>query len=470
MTVSCFFAPGAAVGRALLISGVWAAGAFALGGTVRNGAGTPVSGALVSLASDTTLRQTTDSTGTFALNVASAVFDPGFSATGETPARISVRDGRVRFVLGTPVREARLTLFSSEGARRFDAVLGALGAGPHEVAVPALASRLHYLRVSLDGVPFVKQLVPSGHGPTVRPVVSVARATPSARVSATVDTVVVRKGGYPVLKTPIESYARADLVLTLRRDTVALLPAITDYSANGPFATVVEANVGPENAYTIIRPETLGANGFLHAPIIYGHGINAQVSGFTGFLRNVASHGFVIIARNVLTGGPNNAANTAAMNNGLNWILQQNATPGSIYQGKLATDRAAAMGYSVGGTAAVDIGGHPALRTVVSIHGHISSAVQRGPLLQTSGTLDNVGLPMQQQTFANSTVQTFLGTVTGANHGYIQSNNGGAQRPAIVAWLRYWLYYDQGAKPYFYGNACVMCVAPWENPQRKHWE
>jgi hypothetical protein len=36
--------------------------------------------------------------------------------------------------------------------------------------------------------------------------------------------------------------------------------------------------------------------------------------------------------------------------------------------------------------------------------------------------------------------------------------------------LRYWIYNDQGAKHYFYGNDCVMCVAPWTNPQRKNWQ
>jgi len=63
--------------------------------------------------------------------------------------------------------------------------------------------------------------------------------------------------------------------------------------------------------------------------------------------------------------------------------------------------------------------------------------------------------------------------VTGADHGYIQQimngQQGGVERPAIIAWLRYWIYNDQGAKHYFYGSDCVMCAKPWENPQRKNW-
>ena len=64
----------------------------------------------------------------------------------------------------------------------------------------------------------------------------------------------------------------------------------------------------------------------------------------------------------------------------------------------------------------------------------------------------------------------FLGTVTGANHGYIQNDNGGVQRPAIAAWLRLRLYNDAGGRGYFYGTTCTLCVAPWENPLRKNWD
>jgi hypothetical protein len=73
-------------------------------------------------------------------------------------------------------------------------------------------------------------------------------------------------------------------------------------------------------------------------------------------------------------------------------------------------------------------------------------------------------------TYQMSQVQTFLGTVMGADHGYIQQNNGGVERPAIIAWMRYWIYNDAGAKHFFYGDDCVMCTAPWVNPQRKNWQ
>jgi hypothetical protein len=348
--------------------------------------------------------------------------------------------------------------------------------GAHEVTIPGWSPGVYYLRISLDGFSVHMPLIHLGEGGFAQASMSASRTVPAlARMSAAaaaVDTLLVRKTGFASVKSPVTAYDQTGLAVVMNADTggVSTLPPITDYTANGPFTPVVEANVGPGKAYTIYRPDPLGKDGFVHSPIIFGNGTGMQISASAGMLKIIASHGFVIIGCNILNGGPNNPASNTAMTNGLNWILEQNGVAGSIYQGKLAVKRAASMGYSVGGTAAVDIGSHAALLTVVSIHGHVSTTVLHGTLLQTSGDKDNVGLPMQQQTFANSKVPTFLGTVVGADHGYIQQNNGGVERPAIVAWLRYRLYNDTGAKPYFYGDDCIMCKAPWTNPQRKNWQ
>jgi hypothetical protein len=250
----------------------------------------------------------------------------------------------------------------------------------------------------------------------------------------------------------------------------SMLPPITDYSALGPFATTIDRNTGPNGSYTIFRPQMLGQNGFLHAPIVFGPGIGQQVTVHTTMLTNFASHGFVVVGCPVLSGGPGDAGNRMTMLNGLNWIVAQNTTQGSMYAGKLYADHAVSMGFSVGGTSAVEIGGERAVATVVSIHGHRATAALHGPMLQTTGTEDSVGMPLQQATYDMSQVQTFLATLTGAPHGYIESNGGGEQRPAIVAWMRLFIYGDTGARRYFYGNDCVLCTTPWQNPQRKNWQ
>lgn len=246
------------------------------------------------------------------------------------------------------------------------------------------------------------------------------------------------------------------------------LPPTDDYSEPGPFETTSDSGVGPGGAYKVFRPATLGEDGFLHAPIIFGPGINQTVDVHTQMLTNFASHGFVVVGTPVLDEGPGGDQNRQKLLDGLHWILAQNDEPG-LYQGKIWTDHAISMGFSVGGTSAVEVGGEESIVTVVSIHGHTATAELHGTMLQTTGTGDTVGMPLQQNTYDDSQVPTFLATLTGASHGYIEQNGGGEERPAIVAWMRYWVYGDEGAYGYFFGEDCTLCQDPWENPQRKNW-
>lgn len=272
-----------------------------------------------------------------------------------------------------------------------------------------------------------------------------------------------------------ETLDSVDMTAPAPSDTTgSMLPPTDDYSDFGPFETTSLANTGPDGTYTIVRPQMLGADGFLHAPITFGPGTGMQVSQMMGLLERIASHGFVIIGR-ALEGGPRDPVTRMRMTAGLDWIIEQNATAGSDFEGKLDVEHAVAMGYSVGGTGAVEIGGHEAIATVVSIHGHQAQGELRGPLLLMGGTEDVMsnGDSWLAPTFADSQTQTFFSLVAGADHGYIQGTHGGVpggvETPAMIAWLRYWIYGDEAAKRYFEGDGCVMCKDPWSNPQRKNW-
>jgi hypothetical protein len=85
----------------------------------------------------------------------------------------------------------------------------------------------------------------------------------------------------------------------------------------------------------------------VHAPIIFGPGIGGSVASMMNLLQRIASHGFVIIGRQ-LDGGPNNPENNRRMIAGLDWLIAQNTTAGSTFEGKLDVQHAASMGYSVG--------------------------------------------------------------------------------------------------------------------------
>ena len=73
------------------------------------------------------------------------------------------------------------------------------------------------------------------------------------------------------------------------RDAASRLPPTADYSGFGPLRTDSENNTGPDGTYTIVRPETLGKDSFLHAPIIFGPGIGGSVESMMNLLQRIPS-------------------------------------------------------------------------------------------------------------------------------------------------------------------------------------
>jgi len=250
------------------------------------------------------------------------------------------------------------------------------------------------------------------------------------------------------------------------------LPPTSDYGARGPFAVQQVNSTGPTGQYTMFRPTTLGANGFKHPPTTWGNGITTTPTSYVELLSTFASHGFVVIA--------SNSSNVTAdlMSQGLDWLIQQNAAAGD-FQGKLATNCAVTIGYSLGGGAAVTSGSHAGVVTTVSFHGLQGTAENlHGPLFLLTSTNDGfvTKAGYVQPTYDRSTkVPTLMATleVAGAasfNGHLIPIGDAGQERAPAVAWLRYWVYGDQGARNYFFGDTCTLCASPWTDIQRKNYD
>jgi hypothetical protein len=59
-------------------------------------------------------------------------------------------------------------------------------------------------------------------------------------------------------------------------------------------------------------------------------------------------------------------------------------------------------------------------------------------------------------------IGTVLGATFGACGGDIE------EHAPTIAWLRYWVCSDKGAKSYFFGSDCTLCgKSPWNADQRK---
>ena len=249
-----------------------------------------------------------------------------------------------------------------------------------------------------------------------------------------------------------------------------MLPAASDYSKAGPFRTMTQASQGPGNNYTIYRPEPLGMNGFVHSPLIFGPGIATScapgggLNVYTSLLNHLASHGFVTICVNSLTGGPSAPANTKAMQEGLEWLIAQNSQAG-IFQNKLAVDRAIAMGYSIGAGGSIQLSSHKAIMTSVIIHDHSTQGDPHGPVLVITGTEDVIA--QVRMSHASMSEAPALLVALPIGHLDVPGEIGASGRyvAPITAWLRYWVNGDQDAKRYFWGDNCEMCKSPWIKPE-----
>ena len=248
------------------------------------------------------------------------------------------------------------------------------------------------------------------------------------------------------------------------------LPPIDDYSKNGPFTATTIDNTGPDGQYTMVRPRDLGKDGFKHPLATWGNGITTTPALYPGLLNAIASHGFVIIASNSST------VTAAMLTSGLDWLIQQNDQAGEL-QGKLDVMRAVTIGYSLGGGAAVDSGKHPAVIATVSWHGLPGAAeALRGPLLLITSTHDGFVTKagyVQPCYNRSSKVPTIMATLevdeAASFNGHLYPlGDAGVERAPAIAWLRLWVYGDQGARKYFYGPDCLLCKGEWTDIQRKN--
>jgi hypothetical protein len=267
------------------------------------------------------------------------------------------------------------------------------------------------------------------------------------------------------------------------------LPPASDYSQPGPFADAkVFNNVGPNSNYTLFRPDaSLGKDGFKHAIVAWGNGISTTPDMYTDTLTLIATHGFVIIAVNDTT------VEEPAMSAGLDWLAQQNDADGPM-KGKLDVSKEATIGYSWGGGASIDTAHRPNVLCTASLHGMPprnadAFTSMHAPLLLFTSTGDSFVTASQYVTpnYMKSTVQTFYATLddSTAGHLYVADPSAGVclgaaiglgdcrgakdERAPAIAWLRLWVYGDQDAKKFFFGDDCSLCGKPWTMPQRKNW-
>lgn len=241
-------------------------------------------------------------------------------------------------------------------------------------------------------------------------------------------------------------------------------------------------------AHVVYRPQHLDRLGAHRLGVVlWGNGgCSDDGAGARFHLSEIASHGFVVIAPGEVLSGPGAppprprepglavTTTSADVLAGLDWILAENARPGSPYFGKIDANAVAAAGHSCGGLQALELAADPRVRTALihnsgvfndganPIRGLVvdKSMLQRihVPLLYVLGGPSDIAYANGVDDFDRLTqVPAALVTADVGHGGTFGEPNGGAAASIAVNWLKWRLQGDRAAAQQFLGAQCGLC-------------
>jgi pimeloyl-ACP methyl ester carboxylesterase len=236
-------------------------------------------------------------------------------------------------------------------------------------------------------------------------------------------------------------------------------PVETLYAARGPYRTFMDPATGPGGDYYLFLPRKI-VQGTRRYPIItWGNGTFGLPQNYLELLDHLASHGFVVIAaRDFFTG------TGEAMIQGVDWLLQQNADPGSPLYGTLDPAAVGATGHSQGGQGTINAGNDPRVACTAPVQG-VAGDVEglQGPVFALAGENDRV-VPAQSvadEIYRPARVPSVLAVLRGSGH-LEPLGDGGRYRGYLTAWFAACLRGDPLALQAFL-DPCTLCDNPdWE--------
>lgn len=279
----------------------------------------------------------------------------------------------------------------------------------------------------------------------------------------------------------------------------------------GPYAVTVLAEPALMT-HTVYRPADLAALKGEKLPIVaWGNGAcsNAGLL-FQVYLRQVASHGYLVIAS-----GPKDApmpAFRSGAGDGLeepdpgsgiqsaqtkdedllkavDWAIMENARTDSPLYGKVDTDKVAVMGQSCGGLQATWAAADPRVDTAIIWNSGTFSPGASSPALSLSkankDSLAKFHTPVAyfpggpaDLAYGNSvddfnrvtTVPVFFGSLNVGHGGTFHQEGGGWFGEVGVAWLDWRLKGSAEAAKYFAGADCRLCTNPVWEVRKKNME
>lgn len=258
-------------------------------------------------------------------------------------------------------------------------------------------------------------------------------------------------------------------------------PPVTDFNADGPYKPTTLTGVGPGNAATVYMPMEPAPAGAKNPIIAWMSGGGTSHEGYA-LLPHLASHGFVIIAPDVVPGIGEEVMLGQQMIAGIDWLIAENGRDGSQLKDRLDVNKVAAMGYSMGSLATFTIANDPRLTTTVHISGgnmeptrvenlHAPAAFLCGipgddSCNILSGDCDIAGANCATD-FMNATTPVFYGVFSYGHLGVLTPPYLDQIYELTTAWLRYKLMDDMTLEARFVGTDCAYCKDPnWKVQQK----
>jgi hypothetical protein len=222
------------------------------------------------------------------------------------------------------------------------------------------------------------------------------------------------------------------------------------YAARG----LLETSQSSIPGYDLFYPTDMTAGA--HPIITWGNGTFAIPDFYQGLLDHLASYGFVVIASTSMFTGSGKE-----MLGGVDWLIDENGRPGSLFFNQIDTGRVGATGHSQGGGGTINAGTDPRITCTAPIEPTPGRVVDlQGPMFLVAGSEDSI-VPaswVTASTYEPALVPTVYGIAQGADH-LTPLADGGMLRGYLTAWFCAALMDHEDAWEAFFGEGenCEIC-------------
>ncbi|MGW5266120.1 ricin-type beta-trefoil lectin domain protein [Microbispora sp. NPDC004025] len=248
-------------------------------------------------------------------------------------------------------------------------------------------------------------------------------------------------------------------------------PAAAAVGGSGPYPADYETSTSLPN-HTIYRPGTLPSE---KLPIfVWGNGgCSANGTGQLNFLREIASHGFLVIA----SGSPNGSGSTTSqmLTQSIDWAVAENSRQGSKYNGRLDTSKIAVGGWSCGGLEAYAVSNDSRVTTTTIFSSGLLNdsddyQLRRltKPIAYFIGGPSDIAYPNAMDDWGKlpAGLPAFMGNLNVGHGGTYDQTNGGEFGRVAVLYLKWRLKGDTTAGANFVGANCGLCRTQWQVQQK----